>query len=80
MDVQFHVREAGRQRVIRLGQRSVMAHARGVITEARLWPSAVRIRFCPFSGPAFVDEEGAPVATAHLVLFSADGAAWGILS
>ena len=77
-DVSFHVSEAARQRALRLGQRAVMAWAKGVLCEAHRWPSAERIRFDPFEGPDFMAGD-IEVVSAHLVFFDADGSCWGIL-
>ncbi|MCJ2040952.1 hypothetical protein MKK55_18655 [Methylobacterium sp. J-059] len=77
-DVSFHVSVAARQRAIRIGQRAVMAWARGVLCEAHRWPSAERIRFSPFEGPSFMAGEF-EIDSAKLVFFDADGTCWGIL-
>ncbi|MGU3339438.1 hypothetical protein ACLBXJ_15585 [Methylobacterium mesophilicum] len=77
-DVKFHVSEAARQRVLRLGQRAVLAWASGIIIDAPLQQSSDRIKFDPFEGPHFMVGEW-PVHEASLVHFLADGSCWGVL-
>lgn len=79
-DVTFHASASGVKRIVANRRREVVAFARGRLVEANLWPSAVPIWFCPYSGPSFVDGDGEPVLQAHLAYFLSDGSCWGILS
>jgi len=77
-DVRFHVSEAARQRVLRLGQRAVMAWASGIVIDAPLQRSSERIKFDPFEGPDFMMGEW-PVHEANLIHFDRHGRCWGVL-
>ncbi|ARO54051.1 hypothetical protein B2G69_07765 [Methylorubrum zatmanii] len=77
-DVSFHVSEAARQRAIRLGQRAVLAFARGKLIDAPLQGSSELITFDPFTGPHF-EMGDFIIKEASLVHFLADGSCWGVL-
>lgn len=78
-DVVFIVHPDAVARAQRLGQRAVCANARGVPTWAPRYPSAVRVSFDPYDGPAFTLEDGTVVLRASLVYFMEEGQCYAVL-
>lgn len=75
----FRVSAAGVRRVQARQAREVVAFVRGVPIESGPLPrEAQRVRFCPYRGPDFTLEDGAPVSAAALVHLAADGSCWAV--
>lgn len=77
--VTLHASEPARQRMLRTGERTVHAYARGYRVEAWLRPlESVQLVYSPSAGPGFV-AGGKLVVRAVGVWFEADGTAraWG---
>jgi hypothetical protein len=78
-DAEFRVSAAGVRRVQARHTREVVAVVRGIPVEAGPIPAgAVRVRFCPYRGPAFTLADGTPVTAAALVHLAADGSCWAV--
>ncbi|MFF9551284.1 hypothetical protein [Methylobacterium fujisawaense] len=78
-DVTFRVSGPGVDRIRRRGQREVVAHARGVLTESGPVPEgAQRVRFDPYAAASFTLSDGSPIAAAALILFLPDGSCWAV--
>ncbi|MGW9821907.1 hypothetical protein ACUXK4_004496 [Methylorubrum extorquens] len=76
---EFRVSAAGVRRVQARQTREVVALVRGIPTESSAIPTgAVRVRFCPYRGPAFTLTDGTPVSAAALVHLAADGTCWAV--
>jgi hypothetical protein len=76
----LRVREAGRRRAIREGQRNVHAWILGELTDVVDGLELVEIGYNPFLAGTFTVRPGfAPVHEARLVLLQADGSAWATL-
>lgn len=74
--VTLHASEPARQRMLRTGDRTVQAYARGYRVEGWLRPlEAARLVYSPAAGPGFV-VYGQRVERAVGVWFEADGTAW----
>ncbi|SEO94331.1 hypothetical protein SAMN04487843_105123 [Methylobacterium sp. ap11] len=78
-DVRFHVHPAAVARVQALRQRAVCAYAWGTPIDAPGYPSAIRVTFDHYVGPAFTLEDGTVVLRASLVHFEEDGSCWCVL-
>ncbi|WCS27972.1 hypothetical protein LOK46_14445 [Methylobacterium sp. NMS14P] len=75
----FRVSVAGVRRIQARRAREVVAFVRGVPIESGAVPrEALRVRFCPYRGPFFHLEDGAPVSAAALVILAADGSCWAV--
>lgn len=74
--VTFHASEPGRQRMLRTGERTVHAYARGYPIDGMLRPAAaVPLHYSPHAGPGFV-AGGRIVTRAVIVWFEPQGEAW----
>lgn len=76
-DVSFRVSEAARQRVLRLGQRAVLAWATGLVTDTPMQPGSERIKFDPFEMETFRSGT-TPVFWMSLAHFDRNGRCWGV--
>jgi len=76
----MRVREGGRQRAIRDGQRNVHAWIEGMSCSLEVSDSLTEIGYNPFRGPTFTSRPGfLPVYEARFVVLSDDGKAYAVL-
>ncbi|GJD66480.1 hypothetical protein [Methylobacterium frigidaeris] len=80
-DVRLVVRPGGRAAVLRTGQRSVHAWARGTRTELpAIPPGAVEIGYSPFEAEFFTSRPGfSKVLACRIIVFTDSGTAFALL-
>jgi hypothetical protein len=72
-DCEFHVSEAGRQRVLRQRRKNVHAYVSGFSVPRPEELAGTVVSYNPYKGPCFVAEGGWPVHYAERVLFRHNG-------